>query len=35
MSVEEIVETMTYEEWADLMADCYADELAEAAGWAA
>lgn len=28
MSIEEIVTTMTDSEWFDLMADCYADELA-------
>lgn len=28
MSIEEYVETMTDAEWLDLMADCYADELA-------
>lgn len=29
MSIEEYVETMTDEELADIMADCYADEAAE------
>lgn len=28
MSIEEYVETMTDAEWFDLMADCYADEMA-------
>ena len=29
MSIEEYVETLTNEELADIMADCYADEAAE------
>lgn len=28
MSIEEYVEAMTDAEWFDLMADCYADEMA-------
>ena len=30
MSTEEIIATMTDAEWFDLMADCYADEMAAA-----
>lgn len=29
MTVEEIVETMTYEEWFDLMIECYEEEIVE------
>ena len=28
MSIEEYITTMPSEEWFDLMADCYADEMA-------